>query len=135
MKNLCKNSAQYQKKNLFRYNPKLYISRLVLNSISSSYLDTLMYTKIQKLCSKILISQVILNFQTDLVIIWVSPQNFVCHTVVWQMRWWWWNNCVTKIADCATEESSDDTCLCTLCTRYTLNDARWKLKSQEKFLN
>ena len=103
MKNLCKNSAQYQKKNLFRYNPKLYISRLALNSISSSYLDTLMYTKIQKLCSKILISQVILNFQTDLVIIWVSPRNFVCHTVVWQMRWWWWNNCVTKIGDCATQ--------------------------------
>ena len=135
MKNLCKNSAQYQKKNLFRYNPKLYISRLALNSISSSYLDTLMYTKIQKLCSKILISQVILNFQTDLVIIWVSPRNFVCHTVVWQMRWWWWNNCVTKIADCATDTRVDDTCLCTLCTRYTLNDARWKLKSQEKFLN
>ena len=62
-------TLQYQKKNLLRYNPKLYISRLALNSISSSYLDTLMYTKIQKLCSKILISQVILNFQTDLVII------------------------------------------------------------------
>ena len=134
MKNLCKNSAQYQKKNLVRYNPKLYISRLALNSISSSYLDTLMYTKIQKLFSKILISQVILNFQTDLVIIWVSPRNFVCHTVVWQMRWWWWNNCVTKIADCATHESWWYL-LCTLCTRYTLNDARWKLKSQEKFLN
>ena len=134
MKNLCKNSAQYQKKNLFRYNPKLYISRLALNSISSSYLDTLMYTKIQKLCSKILISQVILNFQTDLVIIWVSPRNFVCHTVVWQTRWWWWNNCVTKIADCATQRELM-ILACTLCTRYTLNDARWKLKSQEKFLN
>ena len=134
MKNLCKNSAQYQKKNLFRYNPKLYISRLALNSISSSYLDTLMYTKIQKLCSKILISQVILNFQTDLVIIWVSPRNFVCHTVVWQMRWWWWNNCVTKIADCATHESW--WYLHVHCVLDILSMMRgWKLKSQEKFLN